>query len=101
MTRARLGSPPSDIHRQGPLQRPSGVIEGLEHAAQVPGAQVFQAGTARDAQGHLVAVGGRVLGIAASAPSLAEARQAAYAAVDAVRWPDGFCRRDIGWRALN
>lgn len=81
--------------------RKGSVIEGLEQAAQVPGAQVFHAGTARDAQGNLVASGGRVLGVSASGATLQEARDAAYAAVDAVRWPEGFCRRDIGWRALN
>jgi phosphoribosylamine---glycine ligase len=78
-----------------------GVIEGLERAAQLPGVQVFQAGTARREDGALVAAGGRVLGVAASAPSLAEARAAAYAAVDALDFPDGFCRRDIGHRALT
>ncbi|KAA2213133.1 phosphoribosylamine--glycine ligase [Teichococcus oryzae] len=80
--------------------RKGSVIEGLEQAAQVPGAQVFHAGTARGDDGALVATGGRVLGIAASGATLGAARDAAYAAVDAVRWPDGFCRRDIGWRAL-
>ncbi|MBP0462392.1 phosphoribosylamine--glycine ligase [Roseomonas sp. PWR1] len=75
-------------------------IRGLERAAQVPGVQVFHAGTTRREDGALVASGGRVLGIAAAAPTLAEARAAAYAAVDAIDWPGGFCRRDIGWRAL-
>jgi phosphoribosylamine--glycine ligase len=76
------------------------VIEGLEDAARIPGAQVFHAGTARREDGALVSTGGRVLGVAGTGASLQEARDAAYAAVDAVRWPDGFCRRDIGWRAL-
>ncbi len=75
-------------------------IRGLERAAQVPGVQVFHAGTARREDGALVATGGRVLGIAAAAATLAEAQAAAYAAVDAIDWPGGFCRRDIGWRAL-
>ncbi|MBI0434351.1 phosphoribosylamine--glycine ligase [Roseomonas sp. KE0001] len=77
------------------------VIEGLEAAAQVPGAQIFHAGTARAEDGSLIATGGRVLGVAGSGASLRAARDAAYAAVDAVRWPGGFCRRDIGWRALD
>jgi phosphoribosylamine---glycine ligase len=81
-----------------PAQR--GVIAGLERAGQIPGVQVFQAGTARREDGALIAAGGRVLGIAASAATLAEARAAAYAAVDALDFPDGFCRRDIGHRAL-
>ena len=65
-------------------------IRGLERAAQIPGVQVFHAGTARGEDGALVATGA----------TLAEAQAAAYAAVDAIDWPGGFCRRDIGWRAL-
>ncbi len=75
-------------------------IRGLERAAQIPGVQVFHAGTARGEDGALVATGGRVLGITATGATLAEAQAAAYAAVDAIDWPGGFCRRDIGWRAL-
>ena len=48
----------------------------------------------------VVATGGRVLGVTATGTTLAEAQAAAYAAVDAIDWPGGFCRRDIGWRAL-
>ena len=76
------------------------VIGGLDEAAAVPGVTVFHAGTARREDGVIVANGGRVLGIAATAPDLRAARDAAYAAVDALDWPEGFCRRDIGWRAL-
>ena len=75
-------------------------IRGLEKAAQVPGVQIFHAGTARDEAGRLVANGGRVLGIGATGATLAEAREAAYAAVALVDWPEGFCRSDIAWRAL-
>ena len=75
-------------------------IHGLERAASVPGVQVFHAGTARRDDGALIATGGRVLGISATGATLREARDAAYAAVDALEWPGGFCRRDIGWRAL-
>jgi phosphoribosylamine--glycine ligase len=64
------------------------------------GAVVFHAGTAL-VEGRLVSAGGRVLNICATAPTLAAARKAAYVAVDATDWPDGFCRRDIGWRALR
>jgi phosphoribosylamine--glycine ligase len=78
-----------------------GAIEGIERAAQVPGVQVFQAATARREDGALVAAGGRVLGVAASATTLGEARDAAYAAVDALDFAQGFCRRDIGHRALR
>ena len=75
-------------------------IRGLERAAQVPSVQVFHAGTARRGDGALVATGGRVLGITATGATLKDAREAAYIAVDAMDWPEGFCRRDIGWRAL-
>ncbi|MBB5695152.1 phosphoribosylamine--glycine ligase [Muricoccus pecuniae] len=75
-------------------------IRGLDRAAVVPGARVFHAGTARGADGGIVASGGRVLGIGASAPDLRAARDAAYAAVDALDWPGGFCRRDIAHRGL-
>ncbi|MDN3566472.1 phosphoribosylamine--glycine ligase [Paeniroseomonas aquatica] len=75
-------------------------IRGLERAAAVPGVQVFHAGTARRADGAVVATGGRVLGVTAVAATLPEARAAAYAAVDAIDWPEGFCRRDIAYRAL-
>jgi phosphoribosylamine---glycine ligase len=74
-------------------------IQGLDRAAAVAGVTVFHAGTAR-AGGEIVAVGGRVLGVTARGPSVAEARRRAYAAVDAIDWPGGFCRRDIAWRAL-
>ncbi len=75
-------------------------IRGLEAAAQVPGVQIFHAGTTRDESGRLLANGGRVLGIGATGVTLAEARAAAYAAVALVDWPEGFCRSDIAWRAL-
>ena len=71
------------------------VIDGLEAAAGVPGALVFQAGT-RVEGGQLLADGGRVLTICGTGADLGAARTAAYAAVDQVRWPEGFCRRDIG-----
>ncbi|MBV1796334.1 phosphoribosylamine--glycine ligase [Siccirubricoccus sp. G192] len=75
-------------------------IRGLEQAAAVPGVQVFHAGTARAPDGTVLANGGRVLGIAGTGATLREARDAAYRAVDAIDWPEGFCRRDIGFRAL-
>ena len=75
-------------------------IRGLERAAAVPGVEVFHAGTARRADGALVATGGRVLGVAAVGESLQAARDAAYRAVDAIDWPAGFCRRDIAYQAL-
>ena len=76
------------------------VITGLEAAADVPGVTIFHAGTRRD-NGRLIADGGRVLGVAARAPSVPRAQELAYSAVDRITWPDGFCRRDIGWRAIG
>jgi phosphoribosylamine--glycine ligase len=75
------------------------VIKGLEKADEVPGATIFHAGTALDS-GRLVANGGRVLNVCGRGTDIAAARTAAYDAVDLVDWPEGFCRRDIGWRAL-
>ena len=75
-------------------------IHELAAAAATPGVTIFHAGTdLRD--GKLVSSGGRVLTIVGTAPDLRAARDAAYAAVDRLGWPDGFCRRDIGWRALG
>jgi phosphoribosylamine--glycine ligase len=62
--------------------------------------RVFHAGTRREG-GRLLANGGRVLNVTAIGETVAEARERAYRAVDAIDWPQGFCRRDIGWRALE
>jgi phosphoribosylamine--glycine ligase len=64
------------------------------------GAKVFHAGTALK-DGQLVATGGRVLNATARGQTVAEAQAAAYGLVDAVDWANGFCRRDIGWRAIS
>lgn len=63
------------------------------------GAKVFHAGTAMK-DGQLVATGGRVLNATARGATVAEAQAEAYRLVDAVEWANGFCRRDIGWRAI-
>ncbi len=76
-----------------------GRIAGIE-AAEADGAKVFQAGTRRKGKA-LVASGGRVLNVTARASSVAEAQARAYAAVDAIDFADGFCRRDIGWREIS
>lgn len=76
------------------------LIEGLEDAAGVPGVTIFHAGTRRE-NGRLLADGGRVLGVAARAPTVPRAQELAYSAVDRIAWPEGFCRRDIGWRAIG
>ena len=74
-------------------------IRGLEVAQSVDGVQIFHAATERR-DGRLIANGGRVLNVSALGRDLAEARSRAYAAVDRIDWPQGFCRRDIGARAL-
>ena len=62
--------------------------------------EVFHAGTSLKG-GKLVANGGRVLNVTALGKTAGEAQIRAYAAVDKIDWPDGFCRKDIGWRAMN
>ena len=74
-------------------------IRGLD-AASAEGAVVFHAGTRADGDA-IVANGGRVLGIAARAATFRDAQRLAYRAVDRIDWPEGFCRRDIGWRAIG
>ena len=73
-------------------------IRGLDAAARTPGVSILHAGT-RSVAGELVADGGRVLAVTALGRDVAEAQARAYAAVDRIDWPGGFCRRDIGWRA--
>ena len=75
-----------------------GVIRGID-AAEQEGAKIFHAGTA-DKNGALVANGGRVLNVTATGDTVSAAQAAAYAAVDAIDFPTGFCRRDIGWREV-
>ena len=80
------------------------LIEGLDAAAQIEGVEVFHAGTIASpgADGtRILSNGGRVLNICARGRTVHEAQQRAYAAVDRIQWPDGFCRRDIGWRAIK
>lgn len=74
------------------------VIRGLDEAAG-DGVQIFHAGTAING-GALVANGGRVLNVTASGKTVGEAQARAYAALDRIDWPQGFCRRDIGWQAV-
>lgn len=74
------------------------VIRGVEDAAS-DGVQIFHAGTAING-GALVANGGRVLNVTATGDTVGEAQARAYAALDRIDWPDGFCRRDIGWQAV-
>ena len=74
-------------------------IKGLGSCPEDSAHMVFHAGTKAQA-GRVLANGGRVLGITARGATLAEAQARAYGMVDRIDWPDGFCRRDIGWRAL-
>jgi phosphoribosylamine--glycine ligase len=75
------------------------VIKGLDKAAEIDGVEIFHAGT--KAEGNaILANGGRVLNVCARGKTVAEAQQRAYEAVDRIDWPEGFCRRDIGWQAI-
>jgi phosphoribosylamine--glycine ligase len=76
------------------------VIEGLDAAAQVEGVEIFHAGTKAEG-GKIVANGGRVLNVSAIGKTVKEAQARAYAAIARIRWPDGFYRHDIGWRAVE
>jgi phosphoribosylamine--glycine ligase len=75
------------------------LISGID-AAEASGAQVFHAGTALQGA-SIVANGGRVLNVTATGSNVSDAQRKAYAAVDLLDWPQGFCRRDIGWRAVE
>eukprot|EP00271_Cylindrocystis_brebissonii_P020785 TRINITY_DN7055_c0_g1_i1.p1 TRINITY_DN7055_c0_g1~~TRINITY_DN7055_c0_g1_i1.p1 ORF type:complete len:633 (-),score=123.76 TRINITY_DN7055_c0_g1_i1:1451-3109(-) len=84
----------------GPYRKGS-AIRSLDKAeGSHEGVHVFHAGTARNMAGDVVANGGRVLGVTALGRDVSEAQRRAYAAVDLIDWPEGFCRRDIGWRAV-
>jgi phosphoribosylamine---glycine ligase len=76
------------------------VIEGLDEAAAIEGVEIFHAGTKAEA-GHILANGGRVLNVSATGKTVREAQQRAYRAISRIRWPEGFYRRDIGWRAVE
>lgn len=75
------------------------VISGVEDSTD--GVKIFHAGTSLNAEGKLIASGGRVLNITATGKTVSEAQSRAYAALDRIDWPQGFCRRDIGWRAIE
>ncbi|MET0220829.1 MAG: phosphoribosylamine--glycine ligase [Tardiphaga sp.] len=74
-------------------------IAGLDRAATIPGVEVFHAGTKASGD-WILANGGRVLNITASAKTVGEAQRRAYEAIGMINWPEGFCRRDIGWQAV-
>ncbi len=74
-------------------------IKGLDEAAKTEDVKIFHAGTALK-DGNLVANGGRVLNVTATGGSVSEAQTKVYEAIEKIDWPNGFCRRDIGWRAI-
>jgi phosphoribosylamine--glycine ligase len=76
------------------------VIEGLDAAAEVEGVEIFHAGTRAEGS-RILANGGRVLNVSALGKTVGEAQARAYAAIDLIKWGDGFCRRDIGFRAVE
>jgi phosphoribosylamine--glycine ligase len=76
------------------------VIEGLNAAEEIEGVEIFHAGTKSDGE-KILANGGRVLNVSAIAATVTKAHALAYQAIDRIRWPEGFCRRDIGWQAVK
>jgi phosphoribosylamine--glycine ligase len=76
------------------------VIEGLDDAAKVEGVEIFHAGTKADGD-RILANGGRVLNVSAIGKTVKEAQARAYEAISRIRWPEGFYRHDIGWRAVE
>jgi len=77
------------------------VIHGLEKASERKGVKVFHAGTKQNSQNEITAYGGRVLNVVGFGPGLKIAQQNAYGAIKNITWPEGFYRRDIGWRELE
>lgn len=75
-------------------------IKGIEAAEALAGVLVFHAGTKQDGD-RILANGGRVLNVTAMGHTITEAQAKAYEAVSRIDWPEGFCRRDIGWRAVE
>jgi phosphoribosylamine--glycine ligase len=76
------------------------LISGLEDASRVEGVEIFHAGTRADGA-RVLANGGRVLNVTATGDTVGEAQRRAYQAIDQIKWPEGFCRRDIGWQAIK
>ncbi|NBC20359.1 MAG: phosphoribosylamine--glycine ligase [Alphaproteobacteria bacterium] len=84
----------------GPYEK-GAVIRGVDAAQEQDGVTVFQAGTDINGDGQLISAGGRVLSVTATGATLEEALMRAYSGVDAIAWPEGFCRRDIAWRVRS
>ena len=77
------------------------VIKNIDDASDIDNSIVFHAGTAKNDNGELINIGGRVLGITSTGENIGHAKRLAYEAIDKIDWSEGFCRRDIGWRALE
>ena len=77
------------------------VIRGIDTLKDNDNMKIFHAGTTRSSEGQIIADGGRVLGVTALGADISLAQRNAYLAVDKVHWPEGFFRRDIGWRAIK
>jgi len=75
-------------------------ITGIDKASKIPDVEIFHAGTKKNLKGDWLANGGRVLNVTAIGDDLAQAVSRCYQAVNTIQWPEGFCRTDIGWRAL-
>lgn len=85
-----------------PESYPKGsIVRGIENADALENVTVFHAGTDKDSDGALIASGGRVLGVTSTGRDLKQAIESAYAGVEQIDWPEGFSRKDIGWRALS
>ena len=74
-------------------------IAGLDRAAKIEGVEIFHAGTKASGD-WILSNGGRVLNVTASGKTVGEAQRRAYEAIGLINWPEGFCRRDIGWQAV-
>ncbi len=81
--------------------RKGSAIRNLDRAAELPGISIFHAGTERKEDGTVIANGGRVLNVCALGKDIPEAQASAYEAISQIDWPQGFCRRDIGWRSID
>ncbi|HEX9447080.1 MAG TPA: phosphoribosylamine--glycine ligase [Dongiaceae bacterium] len=79
---------------------PGSIIRNLDAASKLPDVTIFHAGTKANEKGEIEAHGGRVLAVTALGKSVQDAQRKAYQAVDTIDWPQGFCRRDIGWQAI-
>ena len=77
------------------------VIRGIFDADMEPSTKVFHAGTAKNENGDTISNGGRVLGVTSTGKDVRKARDQVYKSISKIDWPEGFCRKDIGWRALN